>query len=369
MENFKEGFSMANQIQAFVLGSDGNLWLETGPFINISETLATRQQVDANVTNIYSQVGESHIWYTGFQAINPGEIYVLGTDNNLWLEHAPFNSVPPSRNQVDANVQTFQAVDLGTVFVLGTDGNLWLETAPFGNVPPKRTQIDGNVLAFQALDLETVFVLGTDGNLWLETGSFTNMSETLANRQQVDANVLQFWAMDSGTVYVLGSDLNFWYEPGPFGNVDIVMSNRTQIDANVNDFQPLRISTDGGYTISGSSADVVFVLGHDGNLWVTQGPYQGVDHTVQTRQFVDGNVISFGAVDPSNIFLIDGNLNLWYETTPFGPNHRLQVDGNAVACQPMFPPDQLIAQLQYHPFARAKALQYRSKLLHSKETV
>jgi hypothetical protein len=364
---------MAAQIQAFVLGSDGNLWLETGPFNDLARTLATRQQIDANVSNLYSQVGESRVWRTGFQAINAGEIFVLGTDNTLWLEHAPFNSVPPSRTQIDSNVETFQAIDVGTVFVLGTDGNLWLETAPFWNAPSARQQVDGNVLAFQALDTQTVFVLGTDGNLWLETGPFNDLSRTLAARQQIDANVIQFWAMDRGTVYVLGSDLNLWYEPGPFSDMNVNLSNRTQIDANANDFQPLRISSEGGGSISGSAADIIFILGHDGNLWVAQGPYGGVEQTIQTRKFVDGNVISFGAVDPSNIFVIDGSLNLWYETTPFGAQHRQQVDGNAVACQPLFPPEQLIQQ--FHPFARAKALakgkvlRGRNSPIRSKESV
>jgi len=321
-------------MQAFVLGSDGNLWLETGPFTDLARTLATRQQVDANVSNIYSQVGENRIWRTAFQAINAGEIFVLGTDGNLWLEHAPFGSVPPSRQQVDSDVQTFQAMDVGTVFVLGNNGNLWLETAPFGNVPPSRQQVDGNVLAFQALDLETVFVLGTDGNLWLETAPFGNVPPS---RQQVDGNVLQFWAMDSGTVYVLGQDLNLWYEPGPFGNTEITTSIRSQIDANVNDFQPLRLSSDGGSALNGSPADVIFTLGHDSNLWLAQGPFQGVEHTVNTRKFVDGNVIAFGAGDLSNLFVLGGDLNLWYEYPPYGPKNRQLVDANAVACQPLFP--------------------------------
>ncbi|MDR3502285.1 MAG: hypothetical protein P4L79_06845 [Legionella sp.] len=333
---------MATQLQTFVLGSNGNLWLETGPFGDTARTIATRQQIDANVTNLYSQVGENHVWRTGFQALNPGEIYVLGTDNNLWLEHAPFNSIPPSRIQIDANVETFQAIDLGTVFVLGTDGNLWLEHGPFDKIPPPRQQVDGNVLGFQVLDLNTVFVLGTDGNLWLEYGPFGQ--EIPPRRDQVDANVIQFWAMDQGTVYVLGNDLTFWYEPGPFGDLNIVTSNRTQIDANVNDFQPLRLSNDeGGDSRSGGIGDVVFILGHDGNLWLAQGPYAGVDHTVQTRQFVSGNVISFGAGDPANLFMIDGNLNLWQMTAPFGPENTIPVDGNVVACQPLFPPQQLIA--------------------------
>ncbi len=357
---------MTNQIQVFVRGTDGNLWLETGPFDDLSYTIANRVQVDANVSNIFSQVGENRVWRTAFQALNAAEIYVLGSDNNLWLEHAPFGSVPPSRTQIDSNVDTFQAMDLGNVYVLGTDGNLWLETAPFGNVPPSRVQVDGSVLAFQALDLNTVFVLGTDGNLWLETAPFGNVPPS---RQQVDSNVIQFWAMDTGTVYVLGRDLNLWYETGPFGNVDITVSNRSQIDANVNDFQPLRVSTEGGSSPSGSSADVLFILGHDSNLWVTQGPFEGVANTVNNRQLIDGNVIAFGAADPSNLFVIGGDQNLWYEYAPFGSQNRKLVDANVNACQPLFPAQSLLG-MQRHRFVQAKTLQYfHSKSPTQKERV
>jgi len=113
--------------------------------------------------------------------------------------------------------------------------------------------------------------------------------------------------MDTRTVYVLGSDLNLWYEIGPFGNVDITVSNRSQIDANVNDFQPLRVSTGGGSSPSGSSADVIFILGRDANLWLTQGPFQGIANTVNNRKLIDSNVIAFGAGDPSNLFIIGGD--------------------------------------------------------------
>jgi len=40
----------------------------------------------------------------GFQALDAQTMVVLGTDRNLWLEHAPFGTVPPSRQQVDGNV-------------------------------------------------------------------------------------------------------------------------------------------------------------------------------------------------------------------------------------------------------------------------
>lgn len=341
-ETQKEGLFMTTQQQLFVLGSDGNLWLETGPFGNVAQTTAKRLPVDGNVSKVYSQVSESRIWRTAFQALSATEVFVLGSDGKLWLENSPFGNISQTiakRLAVDANVQTFQVMDINTVFVLGTDGNLWLETAPFGDISQviaHRQQVDANVLAFQALDTKTVFVLGTDGNLWLETAPFGNVSQVVANRLQVDSNVSQFWAMDQGTVYVLGSDLNFWYEPGPFGNPDITTSIRTQIDSNVNDFQPLRISSEGGGPGGSSAADIVFVLGHDGNLWMVQGPYEGVAKTVASRQFVDSNVIAFGADNPSDIFVLKGDLSLWYEFTPFGPANSQQIDANVVACQPLY---------------------------------
>jgi hypothetical protein len=43
----------------------------------------------------------------GFQAVNPHStdpLLVLGTDGKLWLEHGPFGNVPPPRTQIDGNV-------------------------------------------------------------------------------------------------------------------------------------------------------------------------------------------------------------------------------------------------------------------------
>jgi len=72
-------------------------------------------------------------------------VLALGTNGNLWLEHGPFGNVPPPRQQVDGNVEAFQGLSATEVLVLGTDGNLWLEHGPFGKVPPPRQQVDGNV--------------------------------------------------------------------------------------------------------------------------------------------------------------------------------------------------------------------------------
>ena len=119
----------------------------------------------------------------GFQALSSTEAFVLGTNGNLWHETGPWGPVPPARQQVDGNVAAFQALDAGVVFVLGTNGNLWQETGPWGTVPPARLQFDGNVLSFYALSPVNAYVLSTNGNLWLELGPGPGIKE------QVDANV------------------------------------------------------------------------------------------------------------------------------------------------------------------------------------
>jgi hypothetical protein len=74
------------------------------------------------------------------------QVFVLGTDGKLWLEEGPFGTVPPSRQQVDGDVQAFQAFSNAQVLVLGKDGKLWLEEGLFGTVPPPRQQVDGDVM-------------------------------------------------------------------------------------------------------------------------------------------------------------------------------------------------------------------------------
>jgi hypothetical protein len=80
-----------------------------------------------------------------FEALSSTEAYVLGTDGNLWHETGSWGTVPPPREQVDGNVAAFQALSSTEAYVLGTDGNLWHETGPWGTVPPPRKQVDGNV--------------------------------------------------------------------------------------------------------------------------------------------------------------------------------------------------------------------------------
>ena len=121
------------------------------------------------------------------------DVIVLGKNQRLWLEHAPFGNVPPSRDYIDQAVEAFQFLDSQNVLVLG-DGNLWLEHPPWARPGrlPAREQIDSNVAGFQGLDAQNVLVLGTDGNLWWEHAPFGNVPP---NREQIDSDVAGFQAL------------------------------------------------------------------------------------------------------------------------------------------------------------------------------
>jgi hypothetical protein len=251
-------FQSLGSAQALVLGMDGNLWLESNPF-----GPAHRVQVDGNVA--------------GFQAIDANTIVVQGTDDTLWIESAPFGHVPPSRTEVDRNVEAFRALSpaagpgVSQVYVLGTDGKLWQERAPFGTVPPARSEVDGTVDTFDPVDANSVDVLGTDGKLWQERAPFGTVPPA---RSEIDVNVDRFRAMADGTALVLGTDGKLWDEKPPFGTVPPA---RSEIDANVVRFVPL----------SPSSPPDIDVLGSDGRLWLEQPPYG----TVPPSRFqVDANV-------------------------------------------------------------------------------
>jgi hypothetical protein len=69
-----------------------------------------------------------------FVPLSATEIYVLGSDLNLWLEHADlstgkFGQVLPPREQVDGSVVGFEPLSEIEVVVRGFDRNLWLEHA------------------------------------------------------------------------------------------------------------------------------------------------------------------------------------------------------------------------------------------------
>src|SRR5271170_2069452 len=212
--------SLRSASAVYVIGGDGNLWLEQASF-GPGHLPPSRTQVDANAV--------------GCSAVDANTVYVLGSDGNLWLEQAPFGAghIPPKRTQVDDNVVACSPVDVNTVYVVGSDGNLWLEQAPFGagHILPKRTQIDSDVIGCSAVDANTVYVLGSDGKLWLEKAPF-GAGHIPPNRTQVDASVVGCSAVDANEVYVLGSDGNLWLEQAPFGPGHLP-PQRTQVDFSV----------------------------------------------------------------------------------------------------------------------------------------
>lgn len=326
---------MADQI--FVLGGDGNLWLEEAPFgVQIPPK---RVPVDGNVD-----------LYASFQAVFSNEAFVCGSDGNLWLEMGPFGPVPlPSvssfppppgtRYQIDGSVGAYDVWDPGNVFVCGTDGNLWLEFG-FGTtiptVPPPRYQVDGSVHEFQVMDINEVFVLGTDGNLWQELGSFGTVPLPSCNggkfgcRNQVDGNVETFFAIDSNHVYVIGKDGNLWLEQGPFGQQ--VPPVRVLVDSNA-------------LEVWGISTGEAYVLGTDLNLWLEHAPFGTVPlpPCSQTSGFGKGfgcrdlawsYVAAFGYFpDAGGLYVTDGNLNLWFVGQPGGT--AVQIDGTVIDFQPL----------------------------------
>jgi hypothetical protein len=91
----------------------------------------TREHVDGNVQD--------------FQAFVGGRAYVLGTDDNLWDETGRWKSM--TREHVDGNVTAFEALNADQAYVIGSDGKLWSESGPWGKVPPSRHEIGGGVYA------------------------------------------------------------------------------------------------------------------------------------------------------------------------------------------------------------------------------
>jgi hypothetical protein len=249
---------------------------------------------------------------SAFQALSYTEVYVLGEDGNLWLEHADnvqfgelrWGIPPPPREHVDSNVKAFEAVDANTVYVLGKNGNLWLAhsiNGKFGKVPPPREQVDFNVIAFRALDAKTAYVLGFDEKLWIEHSVNGKFGQLPPPRQQVDEHVAAFQPIDAFAAFVLGTDGNLWYEYNVQTDV-VPPQSRNQVDGNVAAFQALDSNT-------------VYVLAKDGNLWLEHGG--GLQFHQQTqpppREKVDTNVAAFEALDANNVYVLGKDGKLWIE--------------------------------------------------------
>jgi len=223
--------------EILVCGSDGNLWLEQGPYGQVPlpdspsypPPPSARYQIDGNVAAYLAWPYYSEIPVD----LYPEAIFVLGNDGNLWLE-SEFGStnptVPPPRNQIDGNVNEFMPMSLQEVFVLGSDGNLWHEFGPFGSVPlPQcdgsnygcRSHVASDIRTFYPVDSENVFLVDNNNDLSLAQGSGWQ------DRTPVDGDVAGIFPIDPGTVYVLARNGNLWLEKGPFGTVPLPLCSQT----------------------------------------------------------------------------------------------------------------------------------------------
>jgi hypothetical protein len=257
----------------YVLGTDGNLWIEAPGWQQNGRVL-----VDSNVQSFAADPRE------------PGYLFVEGTDHNLWLESPGWQQ--HGRTWVDGNVQAF-AVDpsaSGHLYVEGTDHKLWLESPGWKH--HGRTWVDGNVQTF-AVDPSAsghLYVEGTNHKLWLESPGWRQHGRTW-----VDNNVQAFTAdpQSPGSLYVEGTDHNLWLEsPG------WQQHGRTWVDSNVQAFAAapeLSVS--------------LYVEGTDHNLWLESPGWQQ-----QGRTLIDGDVQAFS--DDPNVLT---GFTLANQTSASGP--------------------------------------------------
>jgi hypothetical protein len=327
--------------QIYVLGSDGNLWLEDGPFGE--QIPPPRTPVDGDVD-----------LYASFWPFDAQATLVCGDDGNLWLEQGPFNAVPlpdssyppgpGTRCQIDGSVGAYAPLDEGDIFVCGQDGNLWYEFG-FGTtnpaVPPPRYPVDGDVAGFQPISAKEVYVLGSDGNLWHEFAPFgavppptCTAGATTGCRTLVDINVREFMAVDSQHVFVVDAQNNLWLDAGSF--------------------PPGKVQVDGDVAgIWAVDAETVFVLGLDGNLWLETAPFgvvplplcsqtSGFGQGFACRTLVASSVDAFGFFpDAGGVFVIDFNLDL-FQVSP-----RTQIDGNVIDFYPLSPGQSLMGERRH----------------------
>ena len=227
----------------FILGRDRKLWIAFPPFGSLLPP--SRVLVDQNVSR--------------FEPLPDSTVLVEGTDHNLWHERPPFGMIPPNRDHVDATLHEplgepslyfwssshcFRAVfpritvspPLQNVYVHGYWGNLWLERAPFGSVPPARDLVDANVFGFAPLDDRTALIIGNDRKLWLANAPFG--SAPPSQRELIAENISDCQWLDTmnpnpGAILARDGDGVLWRH-------DLVAHTREFVASNVFWYEPAR---------------------------------------------------------------------------------------------------------------------------------
>ena len=231
-----EAFQMVDGNTIFVLGTDGHLWEETTPF-----GPSHRKLVAGGATGASGEYGAWDV--SSFQAISTTQVLVLynGVANAGWLARLVYPyAVPANYTLVDGNVDSFQAVNIQSptspppnIYVLGTNGNLWNEYGAYG--PNNRNQVDGSVRRFQVMGTQLatggyddqVWVMHLDGDLDAEAdGNYYNSGPV-----EIDANVATMVPVNMYFLVTLGTDGFLWLEQTPFNGT--VPPQRARVDASV----------------------------------------------------------------------------------------------------------------------------------------
>ncbi len=249
-------------ISVAIAGLSSALLTETTAAAQTCQSGVTCTEIDSSVQDFFPQPFAPN-----------GDVYVLSTNGNLWLE---FGSAS-SRSLIDSSVAQFQPIDGATIYVLSTNGNLWNET----NSASTRSLVDTSVGGLSPLDSSNVYVKLTTGTLWIEHGNS-------GGRTEIDSSVARAQGINQGFVDVLASNGVLWSEfPGGVP--------RVEVDSSVSSFEAVP-----------TQPDIVYVLSTNGNLWNEDG-------TGSHRTEVDSSVIAFSPVDSRVVYVVGSDNKLWRE--------------------------------------------------------
>ena len=129
----------------------------------------------------------------GFQALSSTEAYVLGSNGNLWHETGPWGTVPPARHQVDGTVWPDNSITINSYpNVSGLDGSATLTIYKSGAYSFSGGWSPSNVFTgIVAQDVNLVFTLrDSKGTLWVFSTSGTVPVEGSYNFNNTGMNIL-----------------------------------------------------------------------------------------------------------------------------------------------------------------------------------
>jgi hypothetical protein len=177
----------------------------------------------------------------GLDAHGQPEVYAIGADNAVWVNHAlvgpgVWSSLGGYAKQISADVAN-------TVYAIGTDDAVWVNKngAGWSSLGGYARQISAGE---DAIDNPEVFYIGADNAVYV-TGGLGGFAKLGGYAKQISATMLN-------TVYAIGGD-NFVYE-----------SSRGGPWVSLGNFYAKQISA----SLDSIGRTQVFAIGLDDNLWV-----------------------------------------------------------------------------------------------------